>query len=190
MKYVMFNCLYRLQFCRELSHYVNSLAPERVQFYFYIGTFSASFSEWWLRYLLWNRPQMNSTRPYWWLVNIGSGNGVVPSGTKPLPEKNLTEISVGIWRQWVNTSGNIVIQLENFWPNDPMQVCISWVLYTLRSKQKDHWVANVTSRHIFLKTGLNFALSGIRYGMTPCASMTRDYDIHGVVLIWGNLCPS
>ena len=23
---------------------------------------------------------MNATRPYWWLVNIGSGNGLVPSG--------------------------------------------------------------------------------------------------------------
>ena len=28
--------------------------------------FQANFSEWWLRYLLWNCPQMNATRPYWW----------------------------------------------------------------------------------------------------------------------------
>ena len=37
---------------------------------------------------------MNATRPYWWLVNIGSGNGLVPSGNKPLPEPMLTQINV------------------------------------------------------------------------------------------------
>ena len=31
-------------------------------------------------------------------VNIGSGNGLVPSGNKPLPEPMLTQISVAIWR--------------------------------------------------------------------------------------------
>ena len=31
-------------------------------------------------------------------VNIGSGNGLVPSGNKPLPEPMLTQISVTIWR--------------------------------------------------------------------------------------------
>ena len=28
---------------------------------------------------------MNVTGVYWWSVNIGSGNGLVPSGNKPLP---------------------------------------------------------------------------------------------------------
>ena len=28
-------------------------------------------------------PRINATRPHWWLVNIGSGNGSVPSGSKP-----------------------------------------------------------------------------------------------------------
>ena len=32
------------------------------------------------------------------LVNIGSGNGLVPSGNKPLPEPVLTKISDVIWR--------------------------------------------------------------------------------------------
>ena len=31
-------------------------------------------------------------------VNIGSGNGLVPSGNKPLPEPMLTQISVAKWR--------------------------------------------------------------------------------------------
>ena len=33
-----------------------------------------------------------ATKPYRWLVNIGSGNGLVPSDTKPLPELILTKI--------------------------------------------------------------------------------------------------
>ena len=31
-------------------------------------------------------------------VNIGSGNGLVPSGNKPLPEPMLTQIYVAKWR--------------------------------------------------------------------------------------------
>ena len=40
---------------------------------------------------------MNVTELRWWSVNIGSGNGLVPSGNKPLPEPMLTQISVTIW---------------------------------------------------------------------------------------------
>ena len=35
---------------------------------------------------------MNVAGPYWWRVNIGSGNGLVPSGTTPSPEPMLTQI--------------------------------------------------------------------------------------------------
>ena len=31
-------------------------------------------------------------------VNIGSGNGSVPSGNKPLPEPMLTQIHDAMWR--------------------------------------------------------------------------------------------
>ena len=37
---------------------------------------------------------MNATGPYWKQVNIGLGNGLVPSGNKPLPETMLTQIYV------------------------------------------------------------------------------------------------
>ena len=37
-------------------------------------------------------PYMNVTGLHWWSVNIGSGNGLVPSGSKPLPEPMLTQI--------------------------------------------------------------------------------------------------
>ena len=47
---------------------------------------------------LWNRRQMIVTGPRWWLVNIGSGNGLVPPGNNPLPEPILTQFYVAIWR--------------------------------------------------------------------------------------------
>ena len=41
---------------------------------------------------------------YWRLVNIGSGNGLIPSGNKPLPVKMLIQIAVAIWRHhWQTT---------------------------------------------------------------------------------------
>ena len=48
---------------------------------------------------------MNTTRPYWWQVNIGLGNGLVPSDNKPLPEPMLTQMlsPYGVTRpQYVN----------------------------------------------------------------------------------------
>ena len=50
---------------------------------------------------------MNDTGRYWWLLNIGSGKGLVPSGNRPLPEPLLTQISepYGVTRpKWVNYS--------------------------------------------------------------------------------------
>ena len=57
--------------------------------------------------LLSNCHQMNATGPSWWWVNIGSTNGLVPSGNKPLPEPMLTQIYAanGVTRpQWVEIS--------------------------------------------------------------------------------------
>ena len=47
-------------------------------------------------------PQMKFTGPYWWWINIGLYNGLVPSvdGTKPLPEPMLTKIYVAICRHY------------------------------------------------------------------------------------------
>ena len=65
------------------------------------------YIEWWCWHLLWNCSQVNGTELRQWEVNIGSGNGLVPSGTKPLPEPMLTQIYVAIWchyrPQWVNS---------------------------------------------------------------------------------------
>ena len=60
-----------------------------------------------IKHLLWNCCKNDATRPHWWLVNIVSGNGLVPSGNKPLPGPILTParsvLPHGITRpQWVN----------------------------------------------------------------------------------------
>ena len=70
----------------------------------YTCNFQTDFSDWWLRHLLWNCPRMNDTGLHWWLVNIGSGNGLVLSGNKPLSEPMLTHFSVAIWRHQATMS--------------------------------------------------------------------------------------
>ena len=47
-----------------------------------------------------NFSQMNATAPHQRGVNIASGNDLVLSGNKPLPELRLTQISVTIWHHW------------------------------------------------------------------------------------------
>ena len=54
-------------------------------------------SDLWLGHLSWNCTDMNVIGLHWWSVNIGSGNGSVPSDNKPLPGPMLTQISVAAW---------------------------------------------------------------------------------------------
>ena len=65
---------------------------------FKISVFQTNICESWVRYILWKFPQINDTWHYRWKVNIGSGNGLVPAGNKPLPEPMLTQNDVAIWR--------------------------------------------------------------------------------------------
>ena len=76
---------------------ITSLAPGRFEWMFRKVILKANFTSWWLMYFLWNHHLMNVTQPYLWSVNIGSGNGLVPSGNKPLPEPMLTQIFVAKW---------------------------------------------------------------------------------------------
>ena len=59
--------------------------------------FQTHFNNWYLKYSLENCYQVNATTPHWLLVKIGSGNGLVPSGNKPLHEPMLTQIFVAMW---------------------------------------------------------------------------------------------
>ena len=84
--------------------WLNSLAPGRFEWNFKQVIFKLIFSGWWLRYSLWNYPQVILIGTYWWQVNIGSGNGLVPSGNKPLPEPMLTQIYVAQWHHQATMS--------------------------------------------------------------------------------------
>ena len=46
----------------------------------------------------------NATAHHWWEHNIGSGHGLVPSGTKPLPGLMLTPICIALWHHFATTS--------------------------------------------------------------------------------------
>ena len=74
----------------------NSLAPEKFQWKLVrrsITSFQGNFIDWWVMFLLGNCSHMNVTGLNWWSINIASGNGLVPSGNKTLPEPMLTQIS-------------------------------------------------------------------------------------------------
>ena len=76
---------------------VNPLAPEKFEWNFRHVIFKQILviDGWGIS---WNSPNVDVTGLHSWSVNIGSGNGLVPSGNKPLPEPMLTQISVTIWR--------------------------------------------------------------------------------------------
>ena len=52
---------------------------------------------WIIGHFLWNCSQGHATKPHHREIKIGSGNDLVPSGTKPLPEPMLTKIYVVMW---------------------------------------------------------------------------------------------
>ena len=66
------------QIIGELVNHINSLAPERCGSTFTIF-FQTHFMKRCLEHFFCNCPQVNVIRPHWWLVNIGSSNGLVPS---------------------------------------------------------------------------------------------------------------
>ena len=74
----------------------NSLAPGRFQFNFRKVIFKQILVNGGWR-ILQNCLEINATRTYWWQVNIGSGNGLVPLGNKPSPEPMLTQIYIANW---------------------------------------------------------------------------------------------
>ena len=64
--------------------------------------------------------------PHWWYINIGTGNGLVPSGNKPLSEPMMTQISPGhnelSFSHGVNTNWDKLHKIsKDFWSNNNMQ---------------------------------------------------------------------
>ena len=67
-----------------ISCYINSSGPGRFECHFRQVVFNVEI-DYWLIYLQWNCLWMDVAGPYWWQVNIGSKNDLLPSGNKPLP---------------------------------------------------------------------------------------------------------
>ena len=61
---------------------VNSLAPGGCGSSFQNHNVQTYDGEYLFMHLLWNCAQLSATERYWYEVNIGSGNGLVPSGNK------------------------------------------------------------------------------------------------------------
>ena len=57
----------------------------------------------------------------YWEVNIGSGNGLWPSGNKPLHEPLLTQICVPIWCHSVTMSWNL-----QRWKGNTLKAILLW----------------------------------------------------------------
>ena len=62
-----------------------------------VASNAENVSIWWRHHEM---VQVNATRPPWWVVRLGSCNGLVLSGNKTLPEPVLTQIFVVIWPSW------------------------------------------------------------------------------------------
>ena len=68
-----------------------------------------------LEYFIWNCLQVNVTGPPWWLVNIGSDNGLVPSGIKPLFQPMLTKSYDKFYMTYTSFSEPYFFFYCNFW---------------------------------------------------------------------------
>ena len=69
--------------------------------------FKLKMKDRYLEHSLWNHLELSAKRPYWTLVNIGSENGLVHSGNRPIPEATLTNIYDVTRTHWFN--GNIAV---------------------------------------------------------------------------------
>ena len=78
--------------------------------------------------------EMNAKGPHRWQVNIGSGNGLVLSGNKPLPEPMLTQFHVTIWHHQATT--RITRTLAFWWyPPPPHDYPYYWFILDPKSKE-------------------------------------------------------
>ena len=70
---------------------ITLIGPREMQQWFWICKFQTYLADWYHEYSLWNCFQVISKKSHYWQLNIGSANGLVPSGNKPLLEPMLTE---------------------------------------------------------------------------------------------------
>ena len=97
--------------CYAVCSHINSLSPGRSACDFECVNFKHSLGidlEYSSKYCT----GINTIGSCWYWVNIGSGNGLVPSGNKPLPEPILTQIYVTMWHHQATMGVNL--QFYNF----------------------------------------------------------------------------
>ena len=77
-------------------------------FYIWISHFQTHIKDRFIEHFPWNYPLVNATRPCWRLVNIGLGNGLVPSGKTSHYPNQCWPRSMSLYGvsrpQWVNIS--------------------------------------------------------------------------------------
>ena len=74
--------------------------------------------------------QMNATGLNFQYVNIGPGDGLVPSGNKPLPEPLLIQVFVATWRHLATI--NLIYANQSNVQNDVFVLCkhmINWGIF-------------------------------------------------------------
>ena len=99
------------------SHHIQIIGFWEMPLLLLISNFHTQIKDKYLEHFLWNCPQVNAIRLHWWLVNIGSGNGLVSSGNNPLPEQMLSHNELG-HNEWTH-SGQL------------MHICISKLSLTI-----------------------------------------------------------
>ena len=65
-------------------------------------------------------PQMRATGAYWWYVNTGSGNGLVPTGSKPIPKPKLTQFCIAIRDHYAAVS----LTIKAWWGTHGLMHCV------------------------------------------------------------------
>ena len=65
---------------------VHLIGPWGMGQYFKYGNIWTRFMSCCFQHFLLNNPQVNAKELHWWYFKIGSGNGLAPTGSRPLPE--------------------------------------------------------------------------------------------------------
>ena len=79
-------------FYRVVSLSLTQYSPGRLKWHFREINFQANLNDWWLRYLLWNCPQMNVIGTYLWQVNISPVNALVPPRQQAITWTNIDPV--------------------------------------------------------------------------------------------------
>ena len=109
-------------------------------------------------HFFWNYTQVNATEQLWWEVNNCSGNGLVLSSNKPLPEPMLPQIYFTIWSlrpQWV-----VLTQIHSMSPYAMLQKGI--ILPGFIKEQQCCWYQITITRDI-IQTEMTWLINLLLY---------------------------